>query len=87
MNVILMPMWLFSGAVFPLTPSTPWLLKALMWANPLTYGQNALSGLLLGENKAQLSLPILPSLLVFIAFTAAACLVATLLARRPGKGN
>ncbi len=86
MNVILMPMWFLSGAIFPLTDGTPWLLKGLMWANPLTYGQNALAGLLLGD-QASLPLGIVPSLLVFIGFTGAAFTAATLLARRPGKGH
>lgn len=85
MNIILMPMWFLSGAVFPLTESTPWLLKAMMWANPLTYGQNALAGLLLGD-QARPCLPIVPSLLIFVGFTAVAFAGAVALARRPGKG-
>lgn len=38
MNLLLMPMWLLSGAVFPVETATgP--VKWLMLANPLTYGQ------------------------------------------------
>lgn len=85
MNVILMPMWFLSGAVFP-TQGAPLALKAMMFANPLTYGQNALASLLLGD-KAQVSLPLAPSLLIFTGFTFAAFAAATSLARRPGKGS
>jgi ABC-2 type transport system permease protein len=37
MNLLLVPMWLLSGAFFPLTGAPVWL-EALMRANPLTYG-------------------------------------------------
>jgi ABC-2 type transport system permease protein len=39
MNLFLMPMWFLSGAMFPITEKTPIIMKVLMWANPLTYGQ------------------------------------------------
>ena len=41
MNLILVPMWLLSGAVFPLTGAPAWL-AALMRIDPLTYGVAAL---------------------------------------------
>lgn len=41
MNLILVPLWLLSGAVFPLTGAPAWL-SALMRADPLTYGVAAL---------------------------------------------
>lgn len=37
MNLLLVPMWLLSGAFFPLTGAPGWL-EALMRINPLTYG-------------------------------------------------
>lgn len=37
MNLLLMPMWLLSGAVFPLASAHP-ILRWLMKINPLTYG-------------------------------------------------
>jgi ABC-2 type transport system permease protein len=37
MNLILFPMWLLSGAFFPATGAPLWL-RAIMYANPLTYG-------------------------------------------------
>ncbi len=36
MNTILMPLWITSGAVFPVTNASPWL-KAIAYANPLTW--------------------------------------------------
>lgn len=41
MNLLLMPMWFLSGALFPLVSAPAWL-KAVMMANPLTYGMAAL---------------------------------------------
>ncbi len=37
MNLVLMPMWLLSGALFPPEGAPAWL-RAVMHANPLTYG-------------------------------------------------
>jgi ABC-2 type transport system permease protein len=36
MNLLLMPMWMVSGALFPLSEAHGWV-KAIMWINPLTY--------------------------------------------------
>ncbi len=44
-NLFLIPMWLLSGALFPLSGASGWL-RAVMWANPLTYGVEALRLLL-----------------------------------------
>lgn len=41
MNTVLMPMWLLSGAVFPLATSAGWL-RVAMLANPLTWATGAL---------------------------------------------
>jgi ABC-2 type transport system permease protein len=37
MNVLLMPMWLLSGAVFPVEGASAWI-RWIMLANPLSYG-------------------------------------------------
>ncbi|MEQ9461021.1 MAG: ABC transporter permease [Phycisphaeraceae bacterium] len=42
MNVLLMPMWFLSGAVFPLDVAPLWL-RILGYINPLTYGHTLLS--------------------------------------------
>ena len=41
MNLILLPMWLLSGAFFPSAGAPVWL-QWVMWLNPLTYGVAAL---------------------------------------------
>jgi len=42
MNLLLMPMWMISGALFPLSEAHGWV-KGLMWANPLTYSLSLLN--------------------------------------------
>src|SRR5690348_12820539 len=44
-NLFLIPLWLLSGALFPLSGASGWL-RWLMRLNPLTYGVEALRGLL-----------------------------------------
>jgi len=41
MNLFLLPMWLLSGAVFPVTGTPSWL-SWIMYINPLTYGVQAI---------------------------------------------
>ncbi len=41
MNLVLMPMWLLSGAFFPAGGASGWL-RVIMAANPLTYGVSAI---------------------------------------------
>lgn len=45
MNLILMPMWLLSGALFPFAEAPLWL-RVLMRLNPLSYGVELLRGAL-----------------------------------------
>ncbi|MEM9294789.1 MAG: ABC transporter permease [Planctomycetota bacterium] len=51
MNLVLMPAWLLSGAVFP-PSSAAGPIQAAMYANPLTYAQAWLSGILQGPASA-----------------------------------
>jgi ABC-2 type transport system permease protein len=44
-NLFLVPLWLLSGALFPMTGASGWI-RALMYINPLTYGVEALRSLL-----------------------------------------
>jgi len=44
-NLFLIPLWLLSGALFPLTGASAWI-RAVMYLNPLTYGVEALRWLL-----------------------------------------
>lgn len=42
MNLLLMPMWMVSGALFPLSEARGWV-KYIMWVNPLTYSISLLN--------------------------------------------
>src|SRR5450432_4049664 len=44
-NLFLIPLWLLSGAMFPLAGASGWI-RVIMRLNPLTYGVEALRGLL-----------------------------------------
>jgi ABC-2 type transport system permease protein len=50
-NLFLIPLWLLSGALFPLSGASFWV-RAIMRANPLTYGVEALRGLLFPASAA-----------------------------------
>ena len=45
MNLLLVPMWMVSGSLFPLAAAHGWI-KAVMWANPLTYSISLLNHVL-----------------------------------------
>lgn len=55
-NLFLIPLWLLSGALFPLAGASGWL-RLVMRLNPLTYGVEALRGLLYPESPTVLPLP------------------------------
>ncbi len=78
-NLFLIPLWLVSGALFPLTGASGWL-KLIMRLNPLTYGVEALRMLLYPESPASLSLG--TSMLVLALFTAIMFLLAFAMANR-----
>lgn len=71
MNLILIPIWLLSGAVFPVQGASA-VLAWIMRLNPLTYGVAALrQSLHLGERGGLAGLPpLLPSLAVVVLFGA-----------------
>ena len=83
MNLILIPIWLLSGAFFPAT-GAPGPLRWLMLVNPLTYGMAALRRCLYLSRPAAAGAvpPLLPSLLISIVFCAVAFAVATRTAQR-----
>jgi ABC-2 type transport system permease protein len=55
-NLFLIPLWLLSGALFPLSGASGWL-RLVMRMNPLTYGVEALRNLLYPESPTVLPLP------------------------------
>jgi ABC-2 type transport system permease protein len=65
-NLFLIPLWLLSGALFPLSGASGWL-RALMRINPLTYGVEALRVLLYPASPTVTSLPV--SLAALVVFT------------------
>ena len=65
-NLFLIPLWLLSGALFPLSGASGWL-RMLMLINPLTYGVEALRGLLYPSSPTVTSLP--TSMLAMVLFT------------------
>ena len=86
MNLILMPLWLLSGAVFPAVGAAGWL-GWVMRLNPLTYGMGLLRrSIYLGNPEAAGSLPpLLPSLLITGLFCFAALALAATAATRRGR--
>jgi ABC-2 type transport system permease protein len=65
-NLFLIPLWLLSGALFPLSGASGWL-RLLMRINPLTYGVEALRGLLYPNSVSVASLS--TSMAALILFT------------------
>ena len=65
-NLFLIPLWLLSGALFPLAGASGWI-RLLMRVNPLTYGVEALRSLLFPASPSEL--PLGSSLLVLALFT------------------
>lgn len=84
MNLVLIPMWLLSGAFFPAAGAAPWL-RGLMALNPLTYGVAALRRCLYaGSASVGSDVPTLAlSILVTCAFAILVFVLARALASRP----
>jgi ABC-2 type transport system permease protein len=55
-NLFLIPLWLLSGALFPLAGASGWI-RIIMRLNPLTYGVEALRGLLYPGLETSFPLP------------------------------
>ncbi len=86
MNVLMIPMWLLSGAMFPAVGASGWM-RWIMAVNPLTYGTAALRQMLyLGEPKMTAGLPSLAvTLPLLVLFAASTCAAAVWIAGRPRK--
>jgi len=79
MNVLLMPMWMMSGAVFP-AASTHVIFKWIMKLNPLTYGVQSLREAM---NNSQGSESLLLATIVLGAFALFGLSVSNYLIKRP----
>jgi ABC-2 type transport system permease protein len=77
-NLFLIPLWLLSGALFPLSGASGWI-RLLMRINPLTYGTEALRALLF---PASAMFAVSTSLIVLAAFSGLMFVLAFALANR-----
>jgi ABC-2 type transport system permease protein len=83
MNFVLLPMWLLSGALFPIEGASRWMQWAIR-ANPLTYGLAGIRDLMFAQSTpASLLVP----MVVSVAFAAAAVAAATWSARGHTEGD
>lgn len=84
MNLVLIPMWLLSGAFFPASGASGWL-RVVMFLNPLTYGVAALRrALYAGTVSVGADVPTLAiSVFVTCGFAVLTFLAARSLASRP----
>jgi ABC-2 type transport system permease protein len=78
-NLFLIPLWLLSGALFPLSGASVWL-RVLMRINPLTYGVEALRDLLYPGSHGEFSL--MASLATLVLFSGFMFGLAFLIANR-----
>ena len=85
MNTILMPMWLLSGALFPLDGASAWV-RWIMFVNPLTYGVGGLRHLLYEGGIAHGPAP-LTCWAVTIGFAVVSLGTAAVLATSRSRGN
>lgn len=76
-NFITLPLFMFSGAIFP-TRQVPAWFHTILLLNPLTYGVNAIRGVLLGYDTASIPL----NLAVLLVFTVVMIIVAIWMSRR-----
>ena len=74
MNFLIMPIWILSGAFFPLEGTPIWL-SSLSKIDPLTYGVDGLRNNLVGIS----GMPLMLDIAVLIAFSAAMILLASYL--------
>ncbi len=77
-NLFLIPLWLLSGALFPLTGASGWI-RLVMRINPLTYGTEALRALLF---PASAIFPVSTSLILLVGFSLAMFVLAFMVANR-----
>ena len=86
MNLLLIPMWLLSGSFFPASGAPAWI-RAIIHANPLTYGVAAIRRVLYLESPgtAMDVAPLGTCLAVTVGFALVAFGAVTLIAARPSK--
>src|SRR3954469_18579877 len=83
-NLFLIPLWMLSGALFPVSGAQGWL-RAVMQANPLTYGVEGLRATLFPEAIVVGSLSVATSAEVLAIFCAVVFVGAYVLANRRSR--
>ena len=83
-NLFLIPLWLVSGALFPLAGASKWL-QVIMRVNPLTYGVAALRGLM--YPGAEAAFPLSSSMATLVLFSLVMFGLALLMANRRTKSS
>jgi ABC-2 type transport system permease protein len=83
-NLFLIPLWLVSGALFPLAGASGWI-RIIMRLNPLTYGVEALRGLL--YPGAATSFPIPSAIATLALFSLIMFALALLMANRRTRSS
>jgi len=78
-NLFLIPLWLLSGALFPVTGASKWL-QVIMRLNPLTYGVEALRALLYPGTET--SVPLSSAMATLLLFSLVMFGLAFLMANR-----
>jgi ABC-2 type transport system permease protein len=78
-NLFLIPMWLVSGAMFPISGASGWI-RVVMRLNPLTYGVEALRDLLYPGRETDFTLT--HSIATLLLFSLVMFVVALLIANR-----
>jgi len=82
-NLFLIPLWMLSGALFPISGANHWL-KLLMRANPLSYGMEALLQTLFPGSAPATALPLWSSIAVLSGFAAIVFVAGFIVANRRG---
>ena len=78
-NLFLIPLWLVSGALFPISGASGWI-RVIMRLNPLTYGVEALRGLL--YPGLETTFPLSSSMATLVLFSLVMFALAFLMANR-----
>jgi ABC-2 type transport system permease protein len=82
-NLFLIPLWLLSGALFPVSGASQWI-QWVMKVNPLTYAVDALQLAMFPDTHPATILPLWPSIAVLAGFTAVVFLAGFVIANRRG---
>jgi ABC-2 type transport system permease protein len=85
MNLFLMPMWLLSGAFFPASRA-PFVLKIVIYCNPLTYGFTAIQSCLQSQNLSSSVLTYSSAIAIEILFALVTTLIAIQVVSSRKKG-